>query len=107
VDVVVSTKDIPREMMLDTLVWNSFIQTFHINGLTTYISRYLAKAHGIDYSEFYDAFYEWIQQDQWFKEQFAETRSYFKNWTIDGRINHPKIGNIEVFGWNLVHLVQL
>jgi|LauGreDrversion4_2_1035121.scaffolds.fasta_scaffold25557_4 hypothetical protein len=107
VDVVVSTKDIPREMMLDTLVWNSFIQTFHINGLTTYISRYLAKAHGIDYSEFYDAFYEWIQQDQWFKEQFAETRSYFKNWTIDGRINHPKIGNIEVFGWNLVHRTTL
>ena len=35
VDVVVSTKDIDREAMLDTLVWNSFIQTFHINGLTT------------------------------------------------------------------------
>jgi radical SAM superfamily enzyme YgiQ (UPF0313 family) len=41
VDVVISTKDIPREEMLDTLVWNSFIQTFHINGLTTYIARYL------------------------------------------------------------------
>ena len=107
VDVVVGTKDIPREMMLDTLVWNSFIQTFHINGLTTYIARYLAKAHGIDYSDFYDALYKYIQSDVWFQQQFAETRSYFKNWTTDGRINHPRIGNIEVFGWNLVHRTTL
>jgi len=107
VDVVVGTKDIPREMMLDTLVWNSFIQTFHINGLTTYIARYLAKAHDIDYSEFYDNLYKYIESDAWFQQQFAETHSYFKNWTTDGRINHPRIGNIEVFGWNLVHRTTL
>ena len=107
VDVVVGTKDIPREMMLDTLVWNSFIQTFHINGLTTYIARYLAKAHGIDYSEFYDDLYKHIEGDAWFQQQFAETRGYFENWTTDGRINHPRIGNIEVFGWNLVHRTTL
>ena len=107
VDVVVGTKDIPRESMLDTLVWNSFIQTFHINGLTTYIARYLAKAHGIDYSEFYDNLYKYIESDSWFQQQFDETRSYFRNWTTDGRINHPRIGNIEVFGWNLVHRTTL
>jgi len=107
VDVVVGTKDIPREMMLDTLVWNSFIQTFHINGLTTYIARYLAKAHAIDYSEFYDDLYKYVQSDVWFQQQFAETRNYFENWTTDGRINHPRIGNIEVFGWNLVHRTTL
>jgi hypothetical protein len=107
VDVVISTKDIPREMMLDTMVWNSFIQTFHINGITTYIARYLARAHDIDYSEFYDALYEFVQQDSWFQQQFAETRQYFRNWTTDGRINHPRIGNIEVFGWNLVHRTTL
>jgi putative methyltransferase len=107
VDVVVSTKDIPREEMLDTLVWNSFIQTFHINGLTTYIARYLDKAHGIEYSLFYDDLYEWVQQDSWFREQFAETRKYFANWTKQGSIDHPPIGNIQVFGWNLVHRTTL
>ena len=107
VDVVVSTKDIPRETMLDTLVWNSFIQTFHINGLTTYIARYLARAHSIDYSEFYDQLYDYVRQDSWFQQQFAETRDYFRNWTTHGRINHPRIGNIEVFGWNLVHRTTL
>ena len=60
IEVVVSTKTIPHSVMLDTLVWSSFIQTFQINGLTTYIARYLSK-QGIDYSEFYENLYEWIK----------------------------------------------
>ena len=107
IDVVVSTKTIPRETMLDTLVWSSFIQTFHINGLSTYIARYLAKQQNIDYSKFYEDLYAWVQQDPWFRLQFYETRSYFKNWMTKGRIDHPRIGNIEVFGWNLMHRTTL
>ena len=107
IDVVVSTKTIPREIMLDTLVWSSFIQTFHINGLSTYIARYLAKQQNIDYSKFYEDLYAWVQQDPWFRSQFAETRSYFENWMTRGRIDHPRIGNIEVFGWNLMHRTTL
>lgn len=106
VDVVVSTKDIPREEMLDTLVWNSFIQTFHINGLSTYMARFMAR-QGIDYSKFYDDLYAWVKQDPWFSQQFSETRNYFQNWMTQGRISHPRIGNIEVFGWNLVHRTYL
>jgi hypothetical protein len=107
VDVVVSTKDIPREAMLDTLVWNSFIQTFHINGLTTYTARFFERYINIDYSEFYDRLYAWVQQDSWFATQFEQTRNYFANWMTQGRIDHPRIGNIEVFGWNLVHRTYL
>jgi putative methyltransferase len=107
IDVVVSTKTIPRDTMLDTLVWSSFIQTFHINGLSTYIARYLAKHQNIDYSKFYEDLYAWVQKDPWFRLQFAETRSYFENWMTKGRIDHPRIGNIEVFGWNLMHRTTL
>ena len=107
VDVVISTKDIPREAMLDTLVWNSFIQTFHINGLTTYTARFFERYLGIDYSLFYDDLYQWVQQDPWFCQQFEQTRGYFANWMTSGRIDHPRIGNIEVFGWNLVHRAYL
>ena len=51
--------------------------------------------------------YQWVQQDDWFREQFEETRNYFANWTRHGSINHPPIGNIQVFGWNLVHRTTL
>ena len=107
IEVVVSTSTLPREVMLDTLVWSSFIQTFHINGLTTYIARYLAKQQNIDYSEFYEDLYQWMQKDPWFRLQFFEIRSYFQNWMTKGKIDHPSIGNIEVFGWNLMHRTTL
>ena len=107
IDVVVSTKTIPRNTMLDTLVWSSFIQTFHINGVSTFIARYLAKHQNIDYSKFYEDLYAWVKQDPWFQLQFVETRSYFENWMTKGRIDHPRIGNIEVFGWNLMHRTTL
>ena len=79
--------------------------TFNANGLQ--VTGYLDKAHGIEYSKFYDDLYQWIQKDDWFREQFAETRDYFANWTRHGSINHPPIGNIQVFGWNLVHRTTL
>jgi tRNA A37 methylthiotransferase MiaB len=104
-DVVISTKDIPREQMLDTMVWNCFIQTFHINGLTTYIARYFAKAHNIDYGDFYDALFIWMRKDQWFNQQFMETRSFYEKWMTQGRINHPPIGNIRIYGWNLLYRI--
>jgi hypothetical protein len=67
----------------------------------------LAKNQRIDYSKFYEDLYAWVQQDPWFRQQFAETRSYFENWMTRGRIDHPRIGNIEVFGWNLMHRTTL
>lgn len=107
VDVVVSTRHIPRDTMLDLLTWNTFIQTFHINGLTTYIARYLARAHSIDYGEFYDRLWSWCQQHDWLGEQLRQTRQFFKNWFLQGRAAHPRIGRVEIFGWNLVHRISL
>ena len=57
INVVTSTKDMPQEDMLDSMINSWFMQTFHINGLTTYISRFLEKYSNIDYSEFYDKLY--------------------------------------------------
>ena len=99
-NIVVGTRDISRAKMLDLMVWNSFIQTFHINGLTTYVARFLAR-RGIDYSDFYNQLYEYICQDPWFVKEFADTKFYYQRWTEQGRVAHPKIGNVEIMGWNL------
>jgi radical SAM superfamily enzyme YgiQ (UPF0313 family) len=98
-EVVVSTRDIPRDKMLDLMVWNSFIQTFHINGLTTYIARYFAK-QGVDYQVFYNGLWEYLQQDTWWQAQFAGTRTRYQEWIANGRVD-IQVGDIEVPGWNL------
>lgn len=99
VDVVVGTRDMPRERMLDIMVWNCFIQTFHVNGLTSWIARFLSR-QGIDYSIFYDRLWEKLQDDPWWQEKFQETRSLYKEWITTGRID-CQIGGISVPGWNL------
>ena len=105
-NIVVGTRDIPRTNMLDLMVWNSFIQTFHINGLTTYVARFLA-CQGIDYSDFYNRLYDYVCQDAWFAKEFADTKFYYQRWTDQGRVQHPKIGNVEVMGWNLHNRITL
>jgi hypothetical protein len=98
-EVVVGTRDIPRDKMLNIMIWNSFIQTFHINGLTTYIARYIA-SQGIDFSEFYKKLWCYLQQDLWWQQQFAITRGLYQEWINNGRVK-SKVGDIDVPGWNL------
>lgn len=106
VNVVTSTKDMSMEEMLDCQIFSWFMQTFHINGLTTYISRFLAK-QGIDYSEFYDKLWSHLINDIWFVEECEKVRFYYRNWMTKGEINHPNISNIEIHGWNIIHRTTL
>ena len=107
VEVVNGTKDMSTEEMLDSQVFSWFMQTFHINGLTTYISRFLHKHSNIDYSEFYNKLWTYLNTDPWFVKEKAELRRYYKNWMTEGKINHPNISNIEVHGWNIIHRTTL
>ena len=107
VEVVTGTKDMPTEEMLDSQVFSWFMQTFHINGLTTYISRFLHKKLDIDYSIFYDKLWNYLSGDPWFEQERSELRQYYQNWMTEGKINHPNISNIEVHGWNIIHRTTL
>ena len=105
VEVVVGTRDIPRERMLDIMAWNAFIQTFHVNGLTSFCARFMA-ARGMDYAEFYDHLWQLIQQDPWWQSKLAETRSLYQQWITEGRID-TWVGGIPVPGWNLHNRLTL
>jgi len=103
VEVVTATKTMPFNDVLDSQVFNWFINTFHVNGLTSYISRILYKKYAIDYSVFYDKFYDFLKQDTWYTEEEKEVRHYYNKWMVGGRFDHPDISNIEIHGWNIVH----
>ena len=103
IDIITSTKDLPYEQMLDAEIFSWLINTFHINGVSTIASRFVYKYLGIDYSEFYRDFFEYLQSDTWIAEEQAELRKYYGNWMTQGQIRHPEIGGIEIHGWNLIH----
>ena len=101
VEVVMSTSTMPREDMIKAQLFNWFIHTFHVSGLTTWIARFLNKDQGIDYYDFYEKLYDHILNDPWFAQEEETVKRYYASWADKGKINHPDIGNVVIYGWNL------
>ena len=79
IEVIISTRDLPREKMIEAQVFSWFQNTFHINGITNYISRLLYKLCGIEYEEFYDKLFEYIKQDPWFELEIDRIAQHYFN----------------------------
>lgn len=105
VEVVVGTRDIPRDSMLEIMTWNSFIQTFHVNGVSSYLARFMAR-QGMDYEPFYDRLWQRVNQDPWWRQQLAHTKQLYSEWIEQGRID-SWVGGIPVPGWNLHNRLTL
>ncbi len=103
IDVVTGTKEMPFEIMLDAEIFSWFVNTYHINGISTYVSRFLAKYKDVDYGEFYNKLFDFLNKDEWFVKEMKEVREYYRNWMSSGKISHPNVGNVEIHGWNLIH----
>jgi len=103
VEVVISTKDLPRDKMIEAQVFSWFLNTFHINGITNYISRTLYKLQNFQYEDFYEKLYEHIKTDEWLNSEIHRIAEHYNNWSEYGRIDHTPIQGMEIHGWNLVH----
>lgn len=103
VKVVTSTETMSFEEMLEAQIFSWFLNTFHVNGLTNYVSRFLHKHKNISYQNFYEGLYDYLQRDVWFKSQIEETKYFYNKWMTEGLIDHPKIAGVEIHGWNLIH----
>lgn len=102
IDIVTGTKDMPWDKMLDAHIFSWFINTMHINGVSTMMSRLVKKYLDISYDSFYTDLFAYIQSHPWLRKEQDLVRYYYSNWMTDGKIDHPNIG-IEIHGWNLIH----
>lgn len=104
VEIVVSTLDLPKPKMIQAQMFSWFQNTFHINGLTTYVCRFLKKHAGIEYKDFYSELWDFILQDEWIKSEFDRVQSCYESWLNTGKLPaNQNIENIEIHGWNLIH----
>jgi len=106
IEVIVSTKDMPRDDMVEAQVFSWFMNTFHINGITNFISRYLYK-QGIEYETFYGKLLEHVQLDPWFNSEIERIKEHYRRWTDKGLIDHDPIQGMEIHGWNLIHSTMI
>ena len=106
IEVIVSTKDMPRDDMVEAQVFSWFMNTFHINGITNFISRYLYK-QGTEYELFYGKLLEHVQIDPWFNSEIDRIKEHYRRWTDNGLIDHDPIQGMEIHGWNLIHSTMI
>lgn len=102
VEVIMSTRDLPRSKMLEAQLFSWLMSTFHINGITNYLSRFLYKYSSVEYQTFYDKFYEYISKDEVFSKEISRITHHYTNWALEGKIDHTPIQGIEIHGWNLI-----
>lgn len=103
IEVVTGTKDLPFEKMIEAQVFSWFMNTFHINGLTNYISRFLEKYNNISYELFYEDLFDFIKKDKWLNSEINRIEHHYRNWAVSGKIDHELIQGLEIHGWNLIH----
>jgi len=93
--VVKSTKDMPFDTMLEACMFNAFMQSYHVYGLTSFISRTLFKLHGISYENFYDNLYIHLCKDKWFANEMNQIKNDYSTWFTTGRTAMSPIGGLK------------
>lgn len=107
VETVISTKDMPYDDMIEAELFTWFINTFHINAVSSFLSRFVQRYCNIDYSEFYLQLHDFMIQDPWVKQQEDEMRGYYHYWFKNGKTDHPPINGIDIHGSKLLYRTVL
>lgn len=102
IDVVVATRTMPYDHMLDSWVFAWFISTFHINGLSNLLSRFVTKYCGITYSKFYEDLWQHVQADHWWAEQILQFKQLIHQWFDQGKIDPVSVQGVQVNSYNLI-----
>lgn len=103
IDIVIATKDIPFEDMIEAQIFSWFINTFHINGISNYIARFINKKQKVSYKDFYNDLFAFLKTRQWFDKEMQETRFHYSSWMKNGRVQHASVAGIVVNGTNIMH----
>lgn len=103
ISVVVSTDTMPFEDMIEAQWFNTFINTFHIGGLTSMIARFLNRYKNIPYQDFYRDLETYLEDWTWLQSKKLEIKQDFNDWMINGRLSTKSLAGIELNGYNLIY----
>lgn len=107
IEIVASTNQMPTDKMIESAMFTWFVNTFHIDGVSTFLSRFVAKYCGVDYSEFYKDLRVFLQSDAWYAAEQQEMQQYYTKWFTTGVISHPDLAGMRIKGINLAHRTLL
>ena len=95
-EIVVSTSTMSLEEMVESYKLSWFLITWHTGGFSQYVSRFLRKHLDIPYKEFYKEFREFLQTNEFWKEQETYMSEILYNWFDKGKEIKTELGPIVV-----------
>lgn len=107
IELIRSTSTITEDEMIELLSWTAFMQTFHIGGITTMISRYLYKSQGLEYQEFYDRLWTFLNQDPEMYSIFQLMNRLFEDRFNNGHFEYRLLDSIEIYSQNSIMALQM
>lgn len=99
--VIVETKTMPKQDVIQAYLYFWFINTFHVSGLTQLYARYLNKHQNIKYDIFYNKLETYLENNQWYKNAKQIVQDTYEKWLEDGQ---PTFIKVDEVGMN--HLVM-
>lgn len=103
IESVTSTSTMPTNIMIDAATWNGFITTWHINGFSQWVARFLEKYSKVSFEDFYAGLQAFVNKDPWYRAEEQSVRKHYGAWLQKGEISCPPVGNVEIYGVTLPH----
>jgi hypothetical protein len=101
INVITENSTFSNYDMIQAVIFNWFIITFHSGGFTNFYSRYLNHKKISSYKAFYNEFFDFISKDQWVNAEIKELESMYNMWLDQGTLSGTTINGVAITGWNL------
>lgn len=100
VEVIESTKSLPREDLVEASILSWFIIGFHMYGITNLISKYFYDNKNIEYIDFYNDLFEALKDDKHLSLWIEQIELSLEQWKVKGYMG-VTLGNYPLEGWQM------
>ena len=96
-----ATRDMPLDDMVLANLWMWFFFTFHINGLTNFVSEFCEREGVADYETFYQGLFDLISTDPVMSQELNTRKSQIHVWLSTGVDQSENVFNFTLEGSKL------
>lgn len=97
-----STRDLPFEDMISASIFNWFIFTWHVGGLSDIVSRFVRKYLDISYEQFYTELFVELEKEVWYTKLRDDQINMLTDWFDNGRATVPNELNLKTYGNSII-----
>ena len=101
IEIVTSTNTMPQPDMVASYAQFWFLLTWHMGGLSQFVSRFVHKYLGVDYVDFYDGFRKYLNDtDEVWREEEETFAKCIDSWYTTGDRIEGWVGEIQISAIN-------